>query len=60
MSINYSVLLSLYWQSPNMIFSRYKRIRQYYAENVAKAEEADEIILMELRNQTKEKEGTTV
>jgi transposase len=58
MSINYSVLLSLYWQSPNMLFSRYKRIRQYYAENVAKAEEADEIALMELRN--KEKEGTTV
>ena len=51
MSINYSVLLSLYWQYPTNLFNRYKKIRQYYYENIVKTEEKTE----EESKETKEK-----
>jgi len=51
MSINYSVLLSLYWQYPTNIFSRYKKIRQYYYENIVKTEEKDTDVLGETKTE---------
>jgi hypothetical protein len=41
MSINYSVLLSLYWQYPTHIFSRYKRIREAYEQGITIGEELE-------------------
>jgi hypothetical protein len=36
MSINYSVLLSLYWRSPRQLFSFYKWMRDWYLDYTKK------------------------